>query len=255
MAGPEARHPGQPNRLSGEDAPTWLILGFAAIGTLVAGAAAWLAVTGQPATAPAARGEPAREHSAKAPLPAGREVAGILAPERESRSEPVSPAGDARSAAPTSLGAPDDARPAAYPDERGQRAAVQRATSQEVCPAPIHIPFKRDSARPLTHDVQTALDDLRVFLERHAQARLSIEGHADSLGTEDYNLLLSYRRAKAVVSLLSSAGLSEKRMVLRAAGDNVPLEGLSRDSAKNRRVVVEVLDMNNCGAAPDARLP
>ena len=99
------------------------------------------------------------------------------------------------------------------------------------------------------------LNQLRTYLREHPQAKLSIEGHADSTGAENYNLLLSYRRAKAVGSLLARAGMPEQRMLIRAAGDRGNIEGLPGESGENRRVVVQVIGIENRREALGASLP
>jgi outer membrane protein OmpA-like peptidoglycan-associated protein len=52
MTGSEEQDPPIQDRLSGEDAPTWLAVGFAMSGVLVAVVAAWLALGGQPMEPP-----------------------------------------------------------------------------------------------------------------------------------------------------------------------------------------------------------
>lgn len=233
-------------RLSGEDAPTWLPVSFAAIGVLVAGAAAWLALNSR--TAP--------------PQQAGGEAAHVLASSAPAREAPSAPSAATKlPSAPTSEpmpGALADARTAMSPADIGQAAtpSTQPTTEQENCPLPVHVPFKMESAAPNARDeeVQMALGQLQAFMNRHAEALLSVEGHADSVGPENYNLLLSYRRAKAVVALLSKSGLSEKRMVVRAAGDNAPIDGLPSDSGKNRRVVLQVVGTASCQEGSSGRL-
>lgn len=243
------------SRVSGEDAPTWLPAAFAAIGTLVACAAAWLAL----GTQPTPRANASDEAHAVAPmtstLPAADAVP-VLSRAPGSRSEGnPSGAGSAPSGAVPSPGVPGDAPAIASPQEIRQvaKSSAQPFPKREDCPAIVNVPFKLDSARPITKDVQMDLEELQAFLNGHPQSRLSIEGHADSIGAENYNLLLSYWRAKAVASLLSSAGLPENRMIVRAAGNNANVEGLPRDSGKNRRVALQVIGTENCREAPSAR--
>lgn len=95
-----------------------------------------------------------------------------------------------------------------------------------------------------------AFEELLGYMNRHPQAKLSVEGHADAVGSEKYNLLLSYRRAKAVVSLLRRSGVTEERMALSAAGKYALLEGLPGDSGENRRVALRVKGSESCQADP-----
>ncbi len=196
----------------GEDAPTWLTVGFGAIGLLVAGAAAWLVLSAQPAP---------------------------QAPRSDAPNAPVEQAATPATApqVPTAVPADGAAKPTL--------SSAQHA-DPDACPPPVHIPFPLGSATPITKDVQMEIETLQAFLNRHSQASLSIEGHADAMGAEDYNLLLSYRRAKAAVAMLGRAGLPEARMAVRAAGNGAPIAGVPGDSARNRRVVLQVVGIEAC---------
>lgn len=246
MTSPD-RHGAQARvRPIGEDAPTWLTVGFGAIGLLVAGAAAWLALSAQPAPQ-APRSDTSNAPAEQAAPSATAPTAGAAAPAvppRESRSDDV-PAAAARQPA-TPATAPQV--PTAVPPDGAAPPALSPAqhTDPDACPPPVHIPFALGGTTPITKDVQMEIETLQAFLNRHSQARLSIEGHADAMGAEDYNLLLSYRRAKATVAMLGRAGLPEARMAVRAAGNGAPIAGLPGDSARNRRVVLQVAGIDAC---------
>lgn len=68
----------------------------------------------------------------------------------------------------------------------------------------------------------------------------SIEGHIDALGVETENLLLSKKRAEAVVSVLKSAGVSAGKLRAKGLGSAKPIASnqskLGR--AQNRRVEI-----------------
>ncbi len=230
----------------GEDAPTWLTVGFGAIGLLVAGAAAWLALSAQPAPT-ATRSDAPNAPAEQAATPATAPTAGTAAPAvpaHESR------AAD-RPAAPASPPAPPVTAPqvpTVAPADGAAKPTLSSAqhADPDACPPPVHIPFTLGSATPITKDVQMEIETLQAYLNRHSQASLSIEGHADAMGAEDYNLLLSYRRAKATVAMLGRAGLPEARMAVRAAGNGAPIAGVPGDSARNRRVVLQVVGIEAC---------
>ena len=71
-------------------------------------------------------------------------------------------------------------------------------------------------------------------------------GHTDASGTEEYNLLLSHRRAKAVEKILIDAGISKHHLVTRALGEQEPLENLPVQSEKNRRASIRIMDLEEC---------
>jgi outer membrane protein OmpA-like peptidoglycan-associated protein len=71
-----------------------------------------------------------------------------------------------------------------------------------------------------------------------------IEGHTDDVGTDEYNLDLSARRAASVVRYLAKHGVRTERLRKLALGKTHPaVEGVSEQArAANRRVVIRRLD-------------
>jgi outer membrane protein OmpA-like peptidoglycan-associated protein len=71
-----------------------------------------------------------------------------------------------------------------------------------------------------------------------------IEGHTDDVGTEEYNLDLSGRRAASVVRYLAKHGVRTDRLKKLALGKTHPaVEGVTEQArAANRRVVIRRLD-------------
>ena len=109
--------------------------------------------------------------------------------------------------------------------------------------------FDSGSARPIDADLDARLTPLRTWLAAHPETKLLVEGHADSTGAEQWNLILSYRRAKALVALLRKSGVSREQLVVRAAGTLQPIAGLPESAARNRRVVLQLEDGANCRAS------
>lgn len=78
--------------------------------------------------------------------------------------------------------------------------------------------------------------------------RIIVEGHADAIGTDSYNMSLSDRRAEAVIAELVTAGVDKGRLSKRAFGKERPLEPNRRPDgsdnpegrARNRRVALIV---------------
>ncbi len=69
-------------------------------------------------------------------------------------------------------------------------------------------------------------------------------GHTDSIGTEDYNLDLSRRRAESAVNYLAAQGVTESRITVRGMGESEPVadNATAEGRALNRRVVLRRLD-------------
>lgn len=92
----------------------------------------------------------------------------------------------------------------------------------------------------LRSDGQVTLDALVVALRRCPATRISIVGHTDSIGTEQYNRILSAKRAHAIVDYLVSRGLNRQMLSPRGAGESEPIATNMYEPgrAQNRRVEV-----------------
>ena len=91
-------------------------------------------------------------------------------------------------------------------------------------------------------DSRARLDAVADVLRANPDVRIRIVGHTDSIGTDEYNMGLSLRRAQAVHDYLTGMGVAETRMSVSGRGEAEPL--VSNDSrsgrAVNRRVEFEV---------------
>lgn len=69
-----------------------------------------------------------------------------------------------------------------------------------------------------------------------------IEGHADSVGSDEYNQRLGLRRAQTVMKELAAQGVEPVRMSAASLGESKPLLGQGTDWARavNRRVEFQV---------------
>ena len=104
---------------------------------------------------------------------------------------------------------------------------------------PSIVFFDFDSTR-IDEQARQLLDAIASLLLRdQPDIRVYIAGHTDNRGSEEYNQVLSMRRAQTVLSYLAERGVTPAdRLVMRYYGETRPLA--SNDSnegrAKNRRV-------------------
>ena len=75
------------------------------------------------------------------------------------------------------------------------------------------------------------------WLRRWSSTRVTIEGHADSRGTNEYNLALGERRAATIRDYLISVGVAASRMSISSRGEEDPLckDDVESCWAQNRR--------------------
>ncbi|MDQ7010255.1 MAG: OmpA family protein [Mariprofundaceae bacterium] len=84
-----------------------------------------------------------------------------------------------------------------------------------------------------------ALGEIAKLLKNKPGLKLHVVGHTDNVGTLDYNMDLSRRRARAVVNVLVSGyGIDAGRLHAAGVGPRAPVLANSSDAgrAKNRRV-------------------
>ena len=89
----------------------------------------------------------------------------------------------------------------------------------------------------LTEESRGVLQKNAAWLKRWTVTRIRIEGHADSRGTNEYNLALGERRASTVREYLVSLGIPITRMDIVSKGEEDPLCKEENEScwAQNRR--------------------
>ena len=100
----------------------------------------------------------------------------------------------------------------------------------------------------LSSNGRMGLKEILDALNKNSNTRIEINGHTDSLGPEDYNKILSVRRANAVASYLNSKGISKDRMIINGFGESMPLVNNLNDAgnpdysnmATNRRVEIKI---------------
>jgi peptidoglycan-associated lipoprotein len=94
------------------------------------------------------------------------------------------------------------------------------------------------------YDMSSIRDDQRAILQKNADfmrrwttVRVTLEGHADARGTNEYNLALGERRGNAVKDYLTGLGIAAERMVVISKGEESPLctEETEGCFARNRR--------------------
>lgn len=87
------------------------------------------------------------------------------------------------------------------------------------------------------------LDQLAGMLMTRPDIKIEVSGHTDNIGTKQFNLLLSEKRAKAVVNYLINQGAAESRLSYKGFGSLKPLSrnNTEYERQKNRRVEFKVV--------------
>ena len=99
------------------------------------------------------------------------------------------------------------------------------------------ITYEFDSVRP-PDEAYDLLDKIAVVMQENPTLHLIVEGHADVVGSDEYNYWLSGARAAAMKSYLVSRGINAERIRIHAHGKDRPitLDNSSAGRQANRRV-------------------
>jgi outer membrane protein OmpA-like peptidoglycan-associated protein len=121
-------------------------------------------------------------------------------------------------------------------------ATVERVSPDEVrvrMPSDITFDFNRADVK---YQFMPLIADLARTLSRYPGMQVSIVGHADAIGSDDYNHRLSERRAWSVSEVLSEFGVDRYRIRTAGMGEWSPIATNATDwgRAQNRRVEISV---------------
>lgn len=93
------------------------------------------------------------------------------------------------------------------------------------------------------------LAKLSAFLNQYPDRSVIIEGHTDNVGSNDYNLGLSQRRADSVKNYLIAQGISPTRLQASGKGEESPVSGNDTSTGRQQNRRVEVIIANPAAAA------
>jgi len=99
--------------------------------------------------------------------------------------------------------------------------------------------FDKSDLRP---EAKTSIESLAKVLNKYPDTNILVEGDTDNTGTEDYNVLLSERRAQSVSNYLMSLDVTGSRVSQVGLGETNPISSNATDYGRqqNRRVEVAI---------------
>jgi peptidoglycan-associated lipoprotein len=151
------------------------------------------------------------------------------------------------SCAKKQVGGAEAAKPAPAPaapkaPDAGRAKQLQDLSNAEKMRADIkafeseHIYFDFDKS-DLKPEARAVLEKKAAWLRANPAYKVKIEGNCDERGTNEYNLGLGERRAKAAMKYLNALGISADRMTTISYGEERPTctEKNEKCWSKNRR--------------------
>ncbi|GAA3701286.1 OmpA family protein [Oceanisphaera sediminis] len=124
-------------------------------------------------------------------------------------------------------------------DNGGCGGSAYKALQQDII-----ILFAHDSSK-ITQKYRNEINQMATFMEQNTELKLLLEGHASKVGSDEYNLALSKRRAEAARRALMKAGIEGNRLEIIGYGESNPLlmGDDEQSAAANRRVVGALASM------------
>jgi len=104
----------------------------------------------------------------------------------------------------------------------------------------------------LNASAQLSMDKIADFLKKNQNRNLLVEGHTDSVGSDDYNQGLSEQRAASVRLALINRGIAAERIVTIGYGKKYPLAGNETAAGRQQNRRVEVIILNE-GVQPESQ--
>ncbi len=94
------------------------------------------------------------------------------------------------------------------------------AVSEKIVPISFYLKdvlfkFNESSIQP---EFNMYLDSIRQIMQKYPDLNFRIEGYADAMGDENYNLILSKKRAESIAKYLDSQYLNNKHLMITGNG-------------------------------------
>ena len=112
--------------------------------------------------------------------------------------------------------------------------AAQRRDEAVLTENKIFFDYDKYDLKPIAKDT---LKEKAAILKKYAGWKVLIEGHCDERGTEEYNLALGEKRARAAYEFLVLLGVDSNRLKIVSFGEERPVAMGDTETAwaKNRR--------------------
>ncbi|BAV92566.1 peptidoglycan-associated lipoprotein Pal [Candidatus Desulfovibrio trichonymphae] len=120
------------------------------------------------------------------------------------------------------------------PGDVDELTPEMRAAIQQITDGRVYFAFDKFDVKPEYKDMLRGKADL---IKRYSTIRVRIEGNCDERGTQEYNLALGERRARAAYEYLVTLGVNPGQLEMLSYGKENPVVQGSDESAwsKNRR--------------------
>lgn len=115
---------------------------------------------------------------------------------------------------------------------------IQGEINHRLLPQSIYFAFDSDA---LDARAKTELDRTAEWIHETKPESVTLEGHCDERGTDEYNMVLGAQRARATYNYLRLKGVDPSKMTTLSYGEDMPDDPRHNEEAwsKNRRVEIK----------------
>lgn len=133
--------------------------------------------------------------------------------------------------------------------EQDMRKALENSQAADVSREGnlLSVNFKGDvtfatNSAEVKPSLYAEINRIAGILNQYPETVIRVEGHTDSIGSDDYNMALSKRRAESVKTLLVQRGVAESRIEVVGYGKTMPVASNETEAGrkKNRRVEIKI---------------
>lgn len=120
---------------------------------------------------------------------------------------------------------------------------ISKIEKQLAIPKDLIIYFAFDKSEFRSNSITDKyFDESNAYLSQNKLAILKITGHADAIGTTDYNQSLGYRRAQSMQLYFKSKGIPGDKILILSKGESEPADNNNtvNGRANNRRTVITI---------------
>lgn len=126
----------------------------------------------------------------------------------------------------------------------GTGVSVTRHGENITLNMPGNVTFDTDQA-VLKPSFTGVLESVGLVLKEYPKTLIEVAGHTDDTGSDQYNQLLSERRAESVAGFLRRQGVDDRRIVVRGYGEQYPIAPNTTPQGReqNRRVELTLVPL------------
>lgn len=105
----------------------------------------------------------------------------------------------------------------------------------------IYFAFDKYDFKP-NETIESYFVSSKEYLDQNVQAKISIVGHTDATGSDEYNLALGLRRAQILQYYFEGKGMLANRIIIDSKGERKPLDDNNTEQgrANNRRSEITI---------------